>query len=377
MKLLFVGDENSTFIKRDIELLSRYYELFQLSPPEMKNKWPSYISQIKKYVKSCDVAFGWFAGWHTLPMVYYAKKYNKPSIIIVGGYDAVSFPEIGYGAFSNFKESVAAKYVLESADLLLPVSSFLAGELRKHAKISKAKILSVPLGCDVNFWKPNGKKENMVLTVASAKNITRMKVKGLDIFVRTAKYIPEAKFVVIGVEGMAREHLESMAPDNVKLIGYTPNEKLLPYYQKAKVYAQLSITESFGYAICEAMLSGCIPVCSKRGAMPEVVGNAGFYAPYGDIKATAQAIKTALNAPEELGLKARARIIQLFPLERRERALVKLISIATLLKYSTILAKWAHKSVNNLKVNIQQTTYDSIEITLDIKRRPILGLLGK
>ena len=55
-----------------------------------------------------------------------------------------------------------------------------------------------------------------------------------------------------------------------------------------------------------------------------VTGDTGYYVPYGDPEATAEAIRCAL-ADTEKGKLARERIIKLFPLERREKALVEII----------------------------------------------------
>ncbi|ADD08088.1 glycosyltransferase family 4 protein [Candidatus Aciduliprofundum boonei] len=372
MNILFIGNPSSTFIKRDLEMLARHYNVLNLVPPESKKGWPEYISKVKKYIQSASVSIGWFAGWHTFPMVHYAKKYGKSSIIIVGGYDAVSFPEIGYGAFSNKKESIPAKYVLKNADIILPVSQYLQREIIKNAKIKGESIFPVPTGYDSNFWKPNGKKENIVLSVAGAKNIRRVKLKGLDTFVRAAKYVPNARFLVIGVEGEARNYLEKIAAKNVELIGYVQNDKLLPYYQKAKVYAQLSLSEGLPNTLCEAMLAGDIPVGTNRGGIPEAMGDIGFYAPYGDIKATARAIKRALAAPDELGLKARERILKMFPKKRREETLIRIIRIAPLLKYSQIFRK-AAQTPGNVNININPGLPSSIEITIEMKKRHLIS----
>ena len=366
MNILFIGNPSSTFIRRDLEMLARHYDIINLVPPESKKDWGGYISKVKKFIQNSSVSIGWFAGWHTFPLVRYAKKYGKSSIIIVGGYDAVSFPEIGYGAFSNKKESIPAKYVLKNADIILPVSQYLQKEIIKNAKIKGDNIFSVPTGYDPNFWKPNGKKENMVLSVSEAKNIKRVKLKGLDTFVKSAKYVPDAKFLVIGIEGEARKYLEGIAPKNVELIGYVKNEMLLPYYQRAKVYAQLSLSEGLPNTLCEAMLAGAIPVGTNRGGIPEAMGNIGFYVPYSNVKATARAIKEALAAPEELGLKARERIVKLFPKDRRERALLNLINLAPLIKYSSKFSK--ARNIENY-VDIREYSQNSLEITITLKNK--------
>lgn len=64
-------------------------------------------------------------------------------------------------------------------------------------------------------------------------------------------------------------------------------------------------------------------------ALKETVGSYGFYAPYGDAKAIAKAIKLALQTSPELGAKVKKRMEEVFPLEKREHALIKLITALT------------------------------------------------
>ncbi|RLI43329.1 hypothetical protein DRO69_09385, partial [Candidatus Bathyarchaeota archaeon] len=53
---------------------------------------------------------------------------------------------------------------------------------------------------------------------------------------------------------------------------------------------------------------------------PEVVGDAGFYVPYNDPKATAEAIRKALKSDK--GMKARERIKKYFSIKIRERMII-------------------------------------------------------
>jgi glycosyltransferase involved in cell wall biosynthesis len=69
------------------------------------------------------------------------------------------------------------------------------------------------------------------------------------------------------------------------------------------------------------MACECVPVVTDRGAIPEVVGDAGIYVPYGDPEATAQGIRQALSS--EKGGTARQRIEEMFTIDKREEALLK------------------------------------------------------
>jgi glycosyltransferase involved in cell wall biosynthesis len=72
------------------------------------------------------------------------------------------------------------------------------------------------------------------------------------------------------------------------------------------------------------MLCECVPVVTKRGAIPEVVGESGLYVEYGDEKATSKKIEEALNS--DLGGEARKRIMSLFPLEKRRKKLSNIVN---------------------------------------------------
>jgi len=311
MKICFAGNLKLTFVKRDYELLKKHFQVDVLKVPHKKLpsiEWFKFLLQLVRKVKKCDVIFGWFAGWHTAFAIYYAKKYGKKSIVVVGGYDAAYVPEINYGAFTNIKEKIPAKYVLENADLLLPVSEFTKREILEKVKPKRIKV--VYNGVDVERFKMEGNKEDDLIITVGGISWDNLKRKGIEIFVNTARFLPSTRFVVIGrFIDTSIEHLKKNASKNVEFTGFVSDDELVRWYQRAKVICQLSYYEAFGLAPAEGMACECIPVVTKdKTGMPEFVDNTGFYVPYGDEKATAEAIKKALEAPEELGKKARERI---------------------------------------------------------------------
>ena len=86
---------------------------------------------------------------------------------------------------------------------------------------------------------------------------------------------------------------------------------------------QVSAHEAFGASLAEAMASGCVPVVTDKGAIPEVVGNAGIYVPYGDLRQLPQESLEALKS--DTGALARQRIENCFSSNEREVALWKTI----------------------------------------------------
>ena len=154
-------------------------------------------------------------------------------------------------------------------------------------------------------------------------NKSTVKRKGMESFVKSARYLPYMRFVVIG--GWlddSIEYLKSIAPQNVEFTGFVSDDELMEWYQKAKVYCQLSLYESFGMALAESMCCECVPVVINNAALPEVVGDTGFYVPYGDPEATAEVIKEALKSDK--GKEARKRIEDMFLIEKREKRLIEI-----------------------------------------------------
>lgn len=319
IKVAFVYYSFSSFIKSDYEVLSKHFDVNKIN---YRKVWDAFRIMIA--VLKSDVSFSWFAGGHAFLMVLFSKIFRKKSIVIAGGGDVAAVPEIDYGGMrKNKRSSFFAKFVLKHTNIVLAVSNFTKDEVLKY---TKPKILKVVYnGVDAEKFGSSDKKENLVMTIASGSGSV-IKLKGLDSFVNAAAYLPEVNFIVLGLSEGDMAILKSLnPPENIELLEYFPQEELIGYYQKAKVYCQLSYRESFGMALAEAMACGCVPVVTDRGALPEVVGDTGFYVPYGTPKATAEAIKEALNSSGDLGKKARERIKNMFSIERRERELIEVI----------------------------------------------------
>ncbi|WP_292366043.1 MULTISPECIES: glycosyltransferase family 4 protein [unclassified Methanoculleus] len=264
-------------------------------------------------VLGADMTFSWFAHNHAYLAVIISRLLGKRSLVVVGGYEVAREPDIEYGALLVPGMAGKIQYIIENADCILAVSEFSKSEILQVAR--PRRIETVYNGVDTSVFSPGGQKENIVLTVCfiSTANI---RVKGLDTLMDAARRLPETRFVLLGQAlGDGLETLNRDAPDNVEFIGQVQQEELIRWYRRAKVYCQLSYRESFGVALAEAMSCECVPVVTDRGALPEVVGDAGFVVPYGDADATATAISEALRS--DGGRAARARVEKEFSLERR------------------------------------------------------------
>jgi len=187
----------------------------------------------------------------------------------------------------------------------------------KRAEYDGANIRYLPTAYDSFFWKPVGVKEPVVLTVAVVDDEMRIRLKGIDILVEAARTLRDTQFIVIGINPNLTRKLQ--LPANVNVQSWVERKQLLPFYRRAKVFCQPSLREGLPNTLCEAMLCGCIPVATHVGGNPTAVGDAGVLVPPNNADVLAEGIRQALAMPEEVGAKARARIVALFPKEKRER----------------------------------------------------------
>lgn len=315
----------SSFVRQDYQNLSKHFHVRKVNYRRLND-----ALDIAKAVHESDVSFSWFAGGHAFLAVLFSKMLGKKSIIVVGGYDVACVPEIDYGLFTQaWHKRLMTKLALKHADKVLVVDPSLTEDAIRNAKITGNNFEYLPTGHDYEMFYPQGTKKNIALTVCMCEDCSRAKIKGVDTFVKTAKNLPDIKFLVVGLAGDALERLQRIAPSNVELMGPVSQDSLISLYQEAKVYCQLSIREGLPSALCEAMLCECIPIGTERNGIPKAIGDTGFYVPLGDPDATAKAIAKALQQPEELGRRARERIMELFPMERREKGLAKAIDEVT------------------------------------------------
>lgn len=310
----------ATFVNLDHEILASRYAVY---PLHVTLNLLGVLAKFIVYTWQCRIVFVWFAGIQGFLSVLFAKIFRRKIVAVAGGYDAAYEPEIKYGAFTCWWRRLMARFVFEKVDLILAVSKYTAQEVLRRSKLERLEM--VYNGIDTNIFNPGGVKEDFVLTVG-AINMNTLKKKGLETFVKAARHLPETKFVLVGgYESAAFNLLKSVATKNVRFTGRVPFAELLDYYRRAKVYAQLSFHESFGMSLAEAMACECVPVITGRAALSEVVGECGYYVPYGDAEATANTIKKALGADRKLAKKARRRVVRYFSIERRKIEILKCI----------------------------------------------------
>jgi len=323
VKVLFVYPHYASFIEKDIELLARHFDLRIIKLGGSRWRAPLVLNLLR-HILWADLTFSWFADNHSFLSILITMLFGKESIVTLGGYEVAKIPEMKYGLLLKRKNTLLVKYTLKNASTVLAVEKSLKKEAIENLGLGGGNIIVLPTGFDSEKFKPKGKKQDLVVAVSTGKDWMRVKLKGIETFVGAARLIPDVKFVVVGSLGEGIQKLQKIAPANVSFIDFLSQDELIPFLQKAKVHCQLSMREGFPNSICEAMLCECVPVGTDIPGNKTAMGDVGLIVPFGDEKATADAILEGLNSGD--GKKARERIKERFSENRREAGLVEAIN---------------------------------------------------
>jgi glycosyltransferase involved in cell wall biosynthesis len=321
--LLFTSSLETPFILEDLQLLRRHYDVSHLVTRSFDAPF-----RILREMPDVDLTFSWFASVYTAAVVWIAGMFGRKSIVVVGGADVTRVDDAGYGQWASPWRGLCAGYTLRRAWRVLAVDESLRQEAIRRADYGGENILVVPTGYDPARWTAGDGRTRGVLTVAACESLSRLRVKGIPDLVETARLLPETPFTIVGIRGDILRRSGLDVPANMRILPYADREHLLALYRAAAVYCQPSLFEGMANSLCEAMLCGCIPVATDAGGSAQVVGNTGFLVAPGDPRALATALRSALEASADLGVAARSRIMELFPLKRREEFLTRLIGMA-------------------------------------------------
>lgn len=282
------------------------------------------LSALTTAIMQSDLVFGWFASWHTFFPMLIARALRHPSVLVVGGYDTANLPEIGYGSQRGGFKRWVSRQTMQWATRVVAFSEFSRQETIQNAGIAPNKVTRAYIGVEDRKC-PFRQKEQMVITAGNVDR-SNLQRKGLKSFVRTASHFPDIPFALVGAwRDDTIDYLRSIASPNVQFTGWVSAQALDDYFSRARVYVQTSRHEGFGLAVAEAMLRECVPVVTRAGSLPEVVGDTGVYLDSTEPAAVAQGIRQALADDDTLGKRGRERILREFPLERRRAQLFALV----------------------------------------------------
>jgi glycosyltransferase involved in cell wall biosynthesis len=217
----------------------------------------------------------------------------------------------------NFLLRLFEKRLMKRSDALIAVSKYTVDELTGLYGIAEEKIHVIYNGVDVNKFKPRPNKAELRREFGlDEKKQTVLFVgrlyhrKGLEVLLHSValvlKEFREVQFAISGTGFKAKEEsLRNLAheldiEDDVKFLGYVPDDKLADVYSASDVFVLPAIYENFPFAILEAQATGLPVVSTKVGGIPEflVDGENGFLIDPGDVDQLTQRLLDLLKNPE-------------------------------------------------------------------------------
>lgn len=325
--IIFIYQDFTHFVRKDYETLSKSFRVSKLRSTYKKSPVTFIVVGLAQFFKlfwhiwRSDVIFCWFADYHSFLPALFSRISGKRFFLVLGGYDVTHIRELKYGSFNKRFRGYCARFSMQTATLNLPVARALGEEAKK--RVGKIELQVLPTGYDPDIYLPVEEKEDLVLTVSLTSSRQRFLVKGLDRFVELARYLPEYRFALIGIEGKWKQLITDQ-PVNLAILPPLDHRELISWYGRARFYAQLSRSEGLPNAMCEAMMMGCVPAGLNIGGIPEAIGDAGIMLDQWNPDEMAKQIRSCRDT-STLSVEARERIITLFHISRREKELVELL----------------------------------------------------
>lgn len=339
--ILYCYTSLSSFGRKDLDIISEAYTVRHapsghLSKTGILFKVIAHFFKVLRHIVQSDKVLVQGAGYHSFFPALLARIFGRPCYIIVIGNDASSFPSIGYGNFSKQPLSWVTAQSMRMATSLLPVHESLQSFEYRYAEegaphqgyetfIQGLKTPSKPVlnGYDPERWCRGEIKKvsNRFCTAVSRFNSPSIiPLKGLDLLFEAARSLPDYEFQIIG---LLKEELGEGLPENIQFTGPVSHDEIRAYFAESSFYMQLSMSEGFPNAICEAMLCECVPIGSAVNAIPEIIGDAGQLVEHRNAAQVVSALKAAVSSYNgESGTKARQRIMGRYPRNKRAKELL-------------------------------------------------------
>lgn len=313
-------DPPSGFMKTDLALLEERFTVERIVYPGSQSA--SWLLQCLRAARRCDLVYAFFASEHALIPAIAGKGLGRRFLLIPAGYDYANLPEHGYGLAAR-GQGWLPRLLGRLADHAMPISEQSLWEFVAQVPSAAPRTSLGYLAVDPTSWTDPGvpRDPDLVVTLGYIDDEAYER-KGIDRFVAASVEDHDRRYVLAGrVTPTVAARVSRMAGSNLECVGHLGHNALRELFWSAGVYAQFSWHETFGVAMAESMLCGCIPVIHSSPALQEVAGSWAVVT--GEHERDASAIARAAVLGRSIDRDSMAAdIAERFSLDRRRISLI-------------------------------------------------------
>lgn len=215
-------------------------------------------------------------------------------MVTIHDLDFLEHPERSVREIRRDYDRLAREHARQ-ADVVVVSSHYTAGCVQSTFNLCSERVVVCP--CGSRGWpkRPAATTPEHLLfvgTVSARKNVVRL----LEAYAGVRRANPDAPPLVL-VGHVPPDEAALLSPldraplaGHVRHEGYVDDERLRTLYERAVGLILPSLDEGFGIPALEAMEMGVPVLAARRGALPEVVGDAGLLVDPLDVGALAAAI---------------------------------------------------------------------------------------
>lgn len=270
--LIVEREPESGFVRTDRLCLAAEFEIEVVRYPGRIT--PSFVVACLRAIRRADVVYCFFASEHALIPALMARVLRRRFLLIPAGYDYANVASRGYGLAAR-GHGWLPRLIGRCATTALPISRQTQWEFLSLVPEAAPRTRLGYLAVDPTEWADPEieRREDLFVTVGYVDEEAWSR-KGIDRFVELARNDPRSRYVLAGrLTPEIAERVAELRSDNLQVVGALSNDELRRLYWSASVYVQLSWHETFGMAMAEAMLCGCVPVIAGSPALREVAGH--------------------------------------------------------------------------------------------------------
>jgi len=339
--ILYFYPAAASFVSKDLQILESEYRVrtFLFAQTSHKKTFFGFFKQfffLLRYIPTPIIVIQ-FGGYHSFLPCLFGYLFNKKTVLILGGTDCASFPEFNYGNYRKKVLGFCTRKSIEWAKIIVPVHKAMVdypytyfeakyprqGFKNFTGKV-RGKIEVAEYGFEPSKQVNLTQREIGFVCIAGFNRENIYYLKGLDLICKIAPHFPQYPFSIIGAKG---KYVNYPVPENVNILPFIHEDEKIAILNKYTFYFQLSLSEGFPNALCEAMVNGMIAIVSDVCSMPDIVNGAGFVLKHRDEKELIALIeKTMLEDLEVLSVKNIEKIKTHYQPENRKKRLLEIIN---------------------------------------------------